>query len=48
MIDTEIVFRQSGDNWINAIRRDALHYNQRAYGLLDQAVMETILSQGGV
>ncbi len=48
VIDTEIVFRQSGDDWINTIRRDTLHYTQRAYGLLDEAVMETILSQGGV
>lgn len=48
VIDTEIVFRQIGDDWINVIRRDTLHYTQRAYDLLDQAVVETIRSQGGV
>jgi lysophospholipase L1-like esterase len=46
LIDVVAEFSKSEEDWVRALRRDALHYNQRAYDILDRAVFGAILSHG--
>ena len=46
IIDVVAAFSRSEEDWVKTVRRDALHYSQRAYDILDRAVLGAILSQG--